>query len=232
LQLRSRIGCIVVPKVSGNGIVDPSLKKILESCGFDCVRELGELETIALPNGEIIGIPFIGEHADLNIVGKLGYAIRADGASTMFLADSNNLDTDIYKYTAKQVGHIDTIFIGMECKGAPMSWLYGSFLSNVLTRGQDQSRRLNGSNCERALPLLDCFTPEAVFVYAMGAEPALKFISSIDYSHESEPIIESNRLVEHLRRRGILAERLFSRREIQITDRRVRLIGEPVPEPF
>jgi len=232
LQIRSRIGAIVVPKTSGNGITDPSLKMILNRTGFPNVIELGELESIALPEGAITGLPFLGEHGDMNIIGKLGYAIRDNGASTMFLADSNNLDTEMYRLIANKIGKIDTIFIGMECRGAPMSWLYGSFLTKALTRGQDQSRRLNGSDCERAYELVSCFTPHSVFVYAMGAEPALRFISSISYDDESEPILESNMLVEKLRQQDIYSARLFGKREIIIANGRMRTIGDAVPEPF
>lgn len=232
LQLRSRIGCIIVPRVSGNGITDPSLRLILNSCGFDDVREICELESIPLPGGAITGLPFLGEHGDMNIIGKLGYAIRDNGASAMFLADSNNLDTDMYRYVARKIGDIDSIFIGMECKGAPMTWLYGSFLDKALSRSQDNSRRLNGSNCERAAQLLGCFSPNSVFVYAMGAEPVLKFISSIDYSQQSEPIVESNQLIAQLKEQGMLAERLYGKREMVIDGGITRLIGEPVPEPF
>lgn len=232
LQIRSRIGAIVVPKTSGNGITDPSLKMILNRCGFPNVIELGELESIDLPEGAITGLPFLGEHGDMNIIGKLGYAIRDNGASTMFLADSNNLDTEMYRLIARKLGKIDTIFIGMECRGAPMSWLYGSFLAKSLTRSQDQSRRLNGSDCERAYALVSCFTPHSVFVYAMGAEPALRFISSISYDDESEPIIESNLLVEKLRNEDIYSARLFGKREILISHGRIKLVGDAVPEPF
>jgi L-ascorbate metabolism protein UlaG (beta-lactamase superfamily) len=232
LQIRCKIGAIVVPKVSGNGITDPSLKLILLHCGFPNVIELGEMETIPLATGEITAIPFIGEHGDMNIVGKLGYSIRDGGASAMFLADSNNLDTDMYRYTAKQLGKIDSIFIGMECKGAPMSWLYGSFLTKSLTRSHDQSRRLNGSDCQRAIDLVDCFSPSSVFVYAMGSEPALRFISSIAYTQESEPIVESNLLVSKMRERGIFSERLFGKREILISNGVTKTVGDTVPEPF
>lgn len=232
LQIRSRIGAIVVPKTSGNGITDPSLKMILNRTGFANVIELGELESIDLPQGAITGLPFLGEHGDMNIIGKLGYAIRDNGASTMFLADSNNLDTEMYRLIAGKLGKIDTIFIGMECRGAPMSWLYGSFLTKPLTRSQDQSRRLNGSDCERAYDLVSCFKPNSVFVYAMGAEPALRFISSISYDDESEPILESNLLVEKLRSEDIYSARLFGKREIIIANGRMKLVGDAVPEPF
>jgi hypothetical protein len=53
-----------------------------------------------------------------------------------------------------------------------------------------------------------------VYVYAMGQEPWLKHVMGIRYTEKSNPIIESNRLVETCRARGIKAERLFGEREI------------------
>ena len=43
----------------------------------------------------------------------------------------------------------------------------------------------------------------------MGQEPWLTYITSIQYTSDSRPIIESNRLVELCRKHGILSERLF-----------------------
>jgi hypothetical protein len=61
-----------------------------------------------------------------------------------------------------------------------------------------------------------------VYVYAMGQEPWLNYISSIKYTEQSRPIVESDRLVRLCRERGITAERLFGEREILIdgTDHR------------
>lgn len=82
------------------------------------------------------------------------------------------------------------------------------------------------------MDLLGCFNPGAVFVYAMGAEPVLKFISSISYDQTSEPIVESNQLVGLLRERGTYAERLYGKREILVRGTGVEIVGDPIPEPF
>jgi hypothetical protein len=102
----------------------------------------------------------------------------------------------------------------MECEGAPLSWLYGPLLQNDLARDKDQSRRLAGSNFERGQALVDVFNPQEVYVYAMGQEPWLEFISSIKYTPESHPIVQSNMLIEHCLKKGIVAERLFGEKEI------------------
>jgi hypothetical protein len=102
----------------------------------------------------------------------------------------------------------------MECDGAPLSWLYGPLLTARISREDDQSRRLSGCNFERGMYLVDTFRPTEVYVYAMGQEPWLEFISSLKYTPESHPIVQSNMLVEECTRRGIRAERLFGEKEL------------------
>jgi hypothetical protein len=53
-----------------------------------------------------------------------------------------------------------------------------------------------------------------VYVYAMGQEPWCEFISSIKYTDESNPIVQSNKLVAICKEQGIVAERLFGEKEI------------------
>jgi hypothetical protein len=48
----------------------------------------------------------------------------------------------------------------------------------------------------------------------MGQEPWLNYVMSIKYTEQSRPIVESNRLIEDFRSRGMLAERLFGEKEI------------------
>ena len=95
-----------------------------------------------------------------------------------------------------------------------MSWLYGPLFTKPIIRKDDQSRRLNGSTCESAVAMVDVLNPKQVYVYAMGREPWLKFLTSIQYTDQSRPIVESNKLVEECQRRGLEAERLYIRKEI------------------
>src|SRR5207245_11180705 len=89
-----------------------------------------------------------------------------------------------------------------------MSSLYGPLLTQRLERPKDQSRRLAGSNYERALGIVDQLHCKEVYVYAMGQEPWLNYVMSVKYTDTSNPIIESNRLIEGCRTRGITAPRL------------------------
>jgi hypothetical protein len=83
-----------------------------------------------------------------------------------------------------------------------------------LSNENDQSRRLSGSDCSKGMSLVNVFNPAEVYVYAMGQEPWCEFISSIKYTSESNPIVESNKLIQECAGRNIVAERLFGEKEI------------------
>jgi len=214
LQLRHKIKNLIVPRSSGGDRVDPSLKLILSTIGFPSVHELDEMERIEISGGEIVGLPFLGEHADLDIRSKLGYCVKILGRSIVLVADSNNLESSLYRHIHEELGDVDLFFIGMECDGAPMSWLYGPLLTSPLARKNDQSRRFDGSDFQKGMAIVDIIKPREVYVYAMGQEPWLTFLTSIKYTDESRPIVESNKLVDECRRRGLTAERLYLKKEI------------------
>jgi len=214
LQLRHRIRQIVVPRSSGGLLQDPSVKLILEAIGFTNVVELSEMDAVEFDGGRIVGLPFLGEHSDLAIWTKLMYLVNIGRHSLMFAADSCNIESRIYDYVHRATGDVDALFLGMECDGAPLSWLYGPLLTQQLPRAMDDSRRLAGSNFDQGIDLVDRFRCKEVYVYAMGQEPWLGYISSIKYTPESRPIVESARLIEECTSRGLCAERLFGEKEI------------------
>ncbi len=216
LQLRHRIKHVVVPKNNGGKLIDPTLKLILQNVGFTNVTEIDEMESIPIEGGTITGLPFLGEHADLNISTKIAYLIDLHGKSILCAADSNNLEPRLYDHIHRIAGNVDIIFLGMECEGGPLSWLYGPLLPAPVGRKQDQSRRLNGSDYEKGISMVDCLRPRQVYVYAMGQEPWLTYLSAIQYTDQSHAIIESNKLVAECKRRGIESERLFGYKEIKI----------------
>jgi len=214
LQLRHRIRHVVVPRSGGGALQDPSLKLLLKQCGFESVIELSEMEEISFDRGSITAVPFLGEHGDLNVLTKSGYLLRVNGHKLMFAADSCNISPKMYEHIHRELGDVDALFVGMECDGAPVSWIYGPLLTQRLERAKDHSRRLAGSNFDRAIDIVNQFHCKQVYVYAMGQEPWLTFISSIKYTEKSNPIVQSTRLLETCREHGIPAERLFGEREI------------------
>jgi L-ascorbate metabolism protein UlaG (beta-lactamase superfamily) len=214
LQLRHKIKNILVPKNNGGGLADPSLKLILQKVGFKNVREIDEMEAVEVDGGEIIGLPFMGEHADLNIRTKLAYLVNLKGRKIVCAADSNNIEPNLYRHVHASIGDVDVLFLGMECEGGPLTWLYGPLLTNPLARKMDQSRRLDGSDHAKGMDIVNRLQAKQVYIYAMGQEPWLTFLTSIQYTEQSRPIVESDKVVAECSRRGITSERLFGHKEI------------------
>lgn len=215
LQLRNRIGRILVPSNNSYNYADPSIKLILKSMGFNNVDVLDPLDEVEVPGGVLTAIPSYGEHADLSIASKHGTYLRLKGRTMLLLADADCLDRELYKRLAARVGRVDYLYIGMECDGAPMTWIYGPYMPGPVTRRNDQSRRLSGSNFERAWAIVEEFGCEkGAYVYAMGQEYWLKHLMGLEYAADSIQILESNRFVERCLSAGIPSERLKGCREM------------------
>lgn len=218
LQLRHKIKNIVVPSCGKGNLQDPGLRLMFNAIGFDNIIELDDMESYAKDDCVITGLPFLGEHSDLDVRSKLCIHVSLhNNYNVLFAADSQNIEPKIYERTKAIIGEIDVLFLGMECDGAPLTWLYGPLLPKKMDRDKDQSRRLAGSDCREGMHIINQFKPKDVFVYAMGLEPWLEFISSIKYTDESRPIVESNKLVESCKAIGINAERLYGEKTIEYT---------------
>lgn len=217
LQIRHKVKNIIVPRSGGGALQDPSIKLALQNTGFKNVYEMEEFDNIETQSGSVTGLPFLGEHADLNVQSKLAYLIQVGRHKLMFAADSCNIEPKLYEHVYNEVGGVDALFLGMECDGAPLSWLYGPLLTRKIERGMDESRRLAGSNFAQAIDIVDRFRCKEAYVYAMGQEPWLNHVMSIKYTDESRPITESNQLIQVCKDRGIRAERLFGEKEILLS---------------
>ena len=87
LQLRGRIRTLVVPRNGGGALQDPSLRLLLNECGFSNVIELSEMEQIPIDRGSITAVPFFGEHGDLNVLTKSAYLLQVDRHKLLFVAE-------------------------------------------------------------------------------------------------------------------------------------------------
>lgn len=217
LPLRHKIGNIIFPANQLGCLADPSIKLILKHTGFSSLIEMKEMDTINFKDGEIIALPFLGEHSDLNIQSKLSYNIKLKGKNFLFAADSNNVDSTLYEHLFDYIGPIDMLFLGMECDGAPLTWLYGPLLSNPLKRVHDKTRTLSGSNFEKAWTIAQRSRCKEAYVYAMGQEPWLSYIMALQYSPQSIQMLESDKFVQTCKSHGIESERLFGKKEWVIT---------------
>lgn len=214
LRLRHKIECLVVPRSSGFFYGDLSLKLLAQKIGFKNVIELDSMQSIPLPDGKIVAIPFMGEHGDLPH-SKVGYVVRTGARQIMFGADSDCLDECMYENVRRSLGSIHTVFLGMECVGASLSWGCGPFFPVKLDRTIDQTRRYKGADSLRGQKLLAAVEAERLYIYAMGMEPWLEHLLGLAYEEDALQLIESSNLLNVVREAGFKsAERLFGKHEI------------------
>lgn len=214
LQIRHKVNHVVVPRSNGS-IQDPSLKLLFQKLGFRNVIELDELESLPIPGGSIEMLPFFGEHCDIDIRTKGAHLVTLLDKKLLFAADSANIEPILYQHLRKVYGDMDVLFLGMECEGAPVSWLYGPLMPKVLSRDKDRDRTLSGSDYNQAMGIIEHFNFKEVYVYAMGQEPWLNYIMSKKYKDTDPPIAESNKLMKECAARGIIAERLFGEKTLE-----------------
>jgi L-ascorbate metabolism protein UlaG (beta-lactamase superfamily) len=221
LRLRHRIGCLIVPRAFGISYGDLSLKRLSQKIGFKHVIELDTLESVPFSTGELISAPFLGEHADL-AHGKSAYVVRAGNEQILFAADSDCLDKEIYVHLRNAIGPITTVFIGMECVGAPLSWSCGPFLPAPPSHEIDQSRRYKGSDSSRALEIIDAVGADRFYIYAMGLEPWLEHLLGLAYTPDATQLQEANLLLRKAPQYGLEGRLLKGKAEVHFDPLRPR----------
>lgn len=215
LQLRHKTNRVLVPKNNGGSLCDPSLKLMLQQLDFE-VTEFEDMESINIKGGRITSIPFLGEHGDLNVRSKTAWFIELAGKKLFFGADSSCLDENMYLHIHNIIGDVDVLAIGMECVGAPYTWLYGALYTEKVSKNIKDSRRLNGADSKQAETIVKIFNPRQVYIYALGFEPCYKYFMGIEYGEDSKQIVESNKMLEACRELGISAEKLIGSRTIEL----------------
>jgi L-ascorbate metabolism protein UlaG (beta-lactamase superfamily) len=209
LRIRHRLGCLVVPRIYGLHYGDISLKLLAKKLGFTNVVEIDTLESLPLPGGKIVGVPFLGEHSDLPHA-KTAYVVEIGSQRMLFAADSDCLDPRQYEHLAGILGPVQTVFLGLECVGAPMSWTCGAFFPVKPTMQQDQSRRQHGSDSERGMRLLRAIGAQRLYVYAMGLEPWYEWLLGLAYTDDAQQIKEMKKILVEARNAGLQDARLLS----------------------
>ncbi|ODB36265.1 tyrosine beta-hydroxylase [Pseudoalteromonas sp. BMB] len=215
LQLRYKTKKVVVPKNNGGTLPDPSLRLMLRQLNFDVI-EVDDLEEIAIPNGRIVSLPFLGEHGDLNIRSKAAWYIEAYGKKCFFGADSSNPDRNLYEKLGSMFPDLDVLAIGMECVGAPYTWAYGALHTKKVPKAIKNSRRLDGSDCEQAIPMVEAFNAKQVCVYAIGLETCFKYFNGLEHEEDSRQVMESSKFLAACEERNVPAEMLFCKKAINL----------------
>lgn len=214
LALRHRIGTIVVPANFGGELFDPSLRLCLEHLGFSDVVEVRDLDRIPLPGGEIVAWPFAGEHGDLAIGAKSTYLVRLEGRSTMVGADTRGRPTELYPILADMFGPVDDVFLGLECEGAPLTWMYGPLFPAPVPRKVSLARRLNGADAVEAARIVSALGAGRIFVYALGEEPWLQHVMATNYGPESYQLVQAAELATRCADLGVAYEHLVGKATI------------------
>lgn len=210
LQVRHKTDKVLVPKNNGGTLADPSIRLLLKQLDFDVI-EFDDMDEIPVPGGKIMSIPFVGEHGDLNIRSKTAWYYELHGNKMLLAADSSNLDIHMYEHVHKAIGDLDLLAIGMECIGAPYTWLYGALHTQKVPKKVKDSRRLNGSNAETAFQVAEIFKPKDVYIYALGAEPWYKYFMGLEYDDDSVQLKESNQMIKSCEGLGMNASRLYGK---------------------
>jgi len=213
LQLRYKTKQVIVPKNNGGSLADPSVRLLLKKLHFNVI-EVDDLEEISIPEGRIVSIPFLGEHGDLNIRSKTAWLIEIQEKKCFFGADSANPDINLYRHMEKELSGLDIYAIGMECVGAPYTWLYGALHTKMVPKVIKDSRRLDGSDAKQAYSVVEMIKPKIVYIYALGLEPWFKYFMGLEYEEDSKQLLESNKMIDACRDIGIEAERMFGRKVV------------------
>ncbi|WP_433149141.1 MBL fold metallo-hydrolase [Actinomadura nitritigenes] len=213
LQLRGRVGTVVVPRSSRGSLADPSLALYLSRLGLP-VTEVDDFSEVPFPGGTVIAAPFLGEHADLDIRAKSTYIAKFAGKTVYIGADSSGIEPGLYRYMRRQAGAVDMAFLGMECAGAPLTWLYGALLTAPVTKKMSDSRTLSGSNAAQASAILTELGAAEAYVYAMGEEDWLVgHVMATSYNEDSYQLKQVEEFMTWCSEHGVKADHLYGQHE-------------------
>jgi L-ascorbate metabolism protein UlaG (beta-lactamase superfamily) len=212
LALRGRIGTFVVPRSSRGNTADPSLALYLTHLGLP-VTEVDDFTEVEFPGGTVTATPFLGEHADLDIRAKSTYCVRIAGRTIFVGGDTCGIDPGVYRYMRGHVGPVDMAFLGMECAGAPLTWLYQGLFTKPVTKKMSDSRTLSGSNAEQAAGIMTELGAAEAYVYAMGEESWLGHVMATTYNEDSYQLKQVAQFMTWCADHGIKSDHLLGQHE-------------------
>jgi L-ascorbate metabolism protein UlaG (beta-lactamase superfamily) len=191
---------------------DPSLGQYMSHLGLPVV-EVDDFAEVGFPGGKVTSTPFLGEHADLDIRAKSTYCVRLAGRTVFVGADSSGIDPGLYRYMRGHVGQIDMAFLGMECAGAPLTWLYQGLFTQPVTKKMSNSRTLSGSNAQQAAGIMTELGASEAYVYAMGEEDWLGHVMATSYTEDSVQLTQVAEFMTWCADHGIKSDHLLGQHE-------------------
>ncbi|GAA3236454.1 MBL fold metallo-hydrolase [Actinocorallia longicatena] len=211
-QLRKRIGAVVVPRSSRGNLCDPSIGLYLKALGFTVI-EVDDFDEVPIPGGRVVATPFLGEHSDLDIRAKSTFFVQIADHNIYIGADSSGIDPVLYRYVRNHLGEVDMAFLGMECDGAPLTWLYQGLLTRPVTKRMSDSRKLSGSNAKQAAAIMTELGATKGYIYAMGEESWQGHVMATTYNEDTYQIKQIEEFLGWSSENDITAEHLFNKRE-------------------
>jgi hypothetical protein len=175
--------------------------------------EVDDFSEVEFPGGKVIATPFLGEHADLDIRAKATYCVRLGGRTIFVGADSSGIDPGLYRYMRRHVGQVDMAFLGMECAGAPLTWLYQGLFTKPVTKKMSDSRTLSGSNAEQAAGIMAELGASEAYVYAMGEENWLGHVMATTYNENSYQLKQVADFMTWCAEHGVKSDHLLGQHE-------------------
>jgi L-ascorbate metabolism protein UlaG (beta-lactamase superfamily) len=212
LTLRGRVETVVVPRCSRGNLSDPSLALYLRQAGLP-VTEVDDFSEVEFPGGKVTATPFLGEHCDLDIRAKSTYCVRMAGRTVFVGADSSGLHAPVYRRVRGHVGTVDMAFLGMECAGAPLTWLYQALLTRPVSKKMSNSRTLSGSDAAQAADIITELGASEAYVYAMGEESWLGHVMATSYTKDSYQLQQVNKFMAWCAENGIKSDHLYGQHE-------------------
>ena len=207
-----RSGSVVVPRSSRGSLADPSIALYLSHLGLP-VTEVDDFSEVEFPGGKVIATPFLGEHCDLDIRAKSTYHVQLGGRTIFVGADSSGIDPGLYRYMRDHAGQVDMAFLGMECAGAPLTWLYQGLFTKPVTKKMSDSRTLSGSNAEQAAAIMTELGAREAYIYAMGEESWLGHVMATTYNEDSYQLKQIAEFMTWCADHGVKSDHLLGQHE-------------------
>jgi hypothetical protein len=104
-------------------------------------------------------------------------------------------------------------FLGMECDGAPLTWLYQALLTKPVTKKMSDSRKLSGSNAAQAGAIVTELGASEAYIYAMGEEEWLGHVMATSYNEDSYQLRQIEEFMAWSADHSVKAEHLLGQRE-------------------
>ncbi|MGH3166906.1 MAG: MBL fold metallo-hydrolase, partial [Trebonia sp.] len=111
------------------------------------------------------------------------------------------------------LGQADMAFLGMECDGAPLNWLYKGLLTKPVSTKMSSTRKLSGSNAAQAGDIISELGADEAYVYAMGEESWVGHVMATTYDEGSYQLKQVDEFLGWCADRGVTAGHLLNKRE-------------------